>query len=79
MCISVCEYGLCENEDPTYNNPNHCKYDTRASPNQVNTVISELEKGIKLWSENLQPKDDYENGVIAGLKEAISLLKAGKI
>ena len=29
MCISVVEYGVCENEDPDYNDPKHCEYDTR--------------------------------------------------
>ena len=45
MCSSVWEYGGCENEDPTYNDPHHCKHDTRFKENPLlkfaNFVIDE--------------------------------------
>ncbi len=40
MCISVCEYGVCANEDPTYKDPNHCKYDTRKKPDAITLTPS---------------------------------------
>ena len=41
-------------------------------------VIQELKTSIKSWNENLQPSDDYECGIIAGMEVAISLLKGVK-
>ena len=41
-------------------------------------VIQELKTSIKSWNENLQPSEDYECGIIAGMEVAISLLKGVK-
>ena len=41
-------------------------------------VIQELKTSIKSWNDNLQPSDDYECGIIAGMEVAISLLKGVK-
>ena len=57
MCIAVCDYGKCENEDPDYNDPKHCKYDTGFHPS-TRQILTRIRAAIHEEEYEVECLDD---------------------